>query len=606
MKSHASDQLELLTCIYNDAVSKCADVPLDRRDLITIKSRLEHEGLSFLTITLPNFGKEFDLALDQGWIDSTHFRAFRKRGRIPAFLQGFLSRVFDEAGRIRDEPCVEIIEGVRQIAYTFKKLKVECTPKRVSLALTQFRSSERDLHVPIVPSDLEDFLQVSHAIWSIVFGSEINFLSDLRPKHGPGATAEKLSGNAKFLMQRWHDRLEPYFPLLDTAFVNSNAMDSEEFEKMTIILEPDEQPVRVVTVPKTLKGPRVIAIEPVCMQYTQQALAEYLTSVLESHPLTKGHINFRDQSINGRLALTSSMSRKYATIDLSSASDRVPYSVAIRMFDSNPDLQGAISACRSKRAQMPDGSVLDLLKFAPMGSALCFPVESMYFYTICVAALLWKRNLPVTYLNIKKVSRQVYVYGDDIIVPTNESVDVTKALQKYYCKVNLRKSFSRGNFRESCGVDAFNGEVVTPTYVREVHPSDMRSANAIVSWIATSNLFYLRGYWRTSDYMRKHVETITGSLPVTGANCAGLGWRSFQPYVSSKRWNRRFHCPEVRTLVASPVYRRDELDGYPALLKSILRLERSSADDYSIQEEHLKKTARRGAVTLKRRWVRPY
>lgn len=606
MKSHVSNLLKLVTCVLYDAVAKCTDVTLEKRDLITIRSRVENEGISFLTITLPTFGKEIDISLSEGGIDPTFFRSFRKYGKAPAFLRGFFSQVFDETGRIKHEPCIEAIEGLRQIAYVFKKLKISCAPIRVRRALTQFSFAERVFEEPLVPDDIEDFLQCSHYLWSSVFGNRIDLLPKAIPKHGPGATAEKISGNAKFLMQRWHDRLEPYFPLLDNAFVNANARHSEEFGKVSIVLECDEQPVRVIPVPKTLKTPRIIAIEPVCMQYAQQAISEKLVQLLETHPLTAGHVNFTDQTINRDLAMISSRDQRYATIDLSSASDLVPYELAIRMFDSNPDLQDAISACRSKRAQMPDGSIIELQKFASMGSALCFPIEAMYFYTICVAALLKERNLPVTYLNIKYVKDQVFVYGDDIIIPTNESGAVTDALHKYYCKVNVRKSFSKGNFRESCGMDAFSGEEVTPTYIRELPPRDRRDTSSLVSWVSTANLFYRRGYWKTSSFMFDIIERITGALPVIGSHCAGLGKESFQPAVSIERWGRRYQRPEVRAWVPVPVYRTDILDGQSALLKSLLSLERSAHTDLAKDKRHLERSARHGAVALKRRWVRPY
>jgi hypothetical protein len=519
--------------------------------------------------------------------------------------------MFNEAGGILDEPSIAAIEGVRQIAYTFKKLEVPCAPNRVRRALSTFTSSEHVFReVTIDPGDASYFASVSRGLWGYVFGTgEFVPVLGTVPKHGPGATAEEVSGNAKYLVGRWHDRLEPYFPLLSTAFSSESAYGSKEFEKVSIIEEADEQPVRVIPVPKTLKAPRIIAIEPVCMQYSQQALSRAITTALESHWLTRGHINFSDQSVNRALALSSSRDGRFATIDLSSASDRVPYAEAIRMFDSNPDLRDAISACRSTRAQMPDGSIVELSKFASMGSALCFPVEAMYFYTICVAALLRERNLSVTTPNIAHVGRDVYVYGDDILVPTHESDAVIRTLHKYYCKVNVHKSFTSGNFRESCGMDAFYGEEVTPTYVRQVRPETRQNANALISWVASGNLFYKRGYWKTASHMFNVCESILGTLPIVGERCAGLGKLSYQPCVSAGRYSRKYQVEEVNTWVASPVYREDKLDGYAALTKCLLSLEAKSSSLLDIapsDEKHLERTARHGAVVLKRRWVRPY
>jgi hypothetical protein len=620
MKSHVSVLLSIATSVITDAVAKCADVHLDVRDVLTLTSRVKHEGLSFLTITLPSMGSDLEQALAEGNIGTNRFRSFKKRGKAPAFMQGFFSQVFDNVGRIYDEPSIPAIEGLRQIAYTFKKLEIACSPSRVNAVLTKFVENEQALNVPLALDDIAEFGNVSRVIWNDVFPSGDNLLGDITPKHGPGATAEKLSGNAKFQMLRWHDRLEPYFPVLDNAFATVNAMSSPEFEKLSIISKDGEQPVRVIPVPKTLKGPRIIAIEPVCMQYTQQGLSKWLVKALKASKLTSGHINFDDQSVNRRLAITSSGDGKMSTLDMSSASDLVPYDLAISMFDSVPDIRDAISACRSTKAQMPSGEILSLSKFASMGSALCFPVEAMYFYTLCVMALLKKRNLPTTSAAIRSVGRHIYVYGDDIIVPTHESDIVTSTLQKYHCKVNVLKSFSSGKFRESCGMDAYDGEEVTPTYLRQMPPDDKQNAKALISWLASSNLFYQRGYWQTSSILLKRVEGILGNLPVVLETCAGLGKISFQRRFSVERLSPTLHRPEVKAWTATPIYVVDQLNGYPALLKCLLSLEAASkgespkiwSDDRRETEpapkddKHLERSARHGAVTLKRRWVSPY
>lgn len=604
MKSHERDLLELATHIYKDAVAKCTANQPEERDLITMRSRVENEGLSFLTITLPSIGKDLEQALANGCIGSTHFRSFKKCGKAPAFLRGFFTLVFDSGtGGILDEPDIAAVEGIRQIAYTFKKLEVPCTPQRVRKAYRGFIQDEHDLSEPVDKDVVDYFSDVSNVLWSSLITSA-NFadVTSFVPKHGPGATAEHITGNNKYVAQRWHERLEGYFPMLHNAFHNENACESKVFEDCKLVLEAQEQPVRVIAVPKTLKTPRIIAIEPVCMQYMQQAISSVLVSALERHPISAGHVNFTCQETNGVLAMTASANGEMATLDLSSASDRVPYSLAIRMFDANPDLQGAISATRSTRAQVPGEEIVHLQKFAAMGSAMCFPVESMYFYTICVGALLKKYKLPVTFKNAMLASRNVYVYGDDIIVPSHDAVIVMNSLHDHMCKVNTSKSFWTGKFRESCGVDAYDGHNVTPTYVRRLPPNNKREASSLLSWSKASNAFYKRGYWSTASHLISKCETHLGSLPIVGPDCAGLGKVSFQPLVSSERWNVDLQIHEVRTWTAVPVYQNDKLDGYGALLKCLLTNGSKDPSD----AKHLERSVRHGAVALKRRWVRPY
>jgi len=632
LEEDVSDYLELVQEIYLDSCAKCTADVSDLRDLETIRSRVKDEGVSFLTITLPRFCQDFEQALARGFVDATLFSRFKRvKGAVmPAFLQGMTRQIFDfETGKVlidesspnkirgvsSDIPTV--VESVRQLCLTFKKLELDCTPQRIQAALDSFVEIEQSLNEFSAPrEERQDFLDVSSVLWDTLVADFS--VTDCIPKHGPGATAERVSGNRKFVWQRWHDRLEPYFPIVDNGYPLGIPVNSKELEMVSIIPETDEQPVRIVTVPKTLKSPRIIAIEPCCMQYVQQGIRDFLYRKLETYWLTSGHVNFRDQEINQRLAVIGSKTGRLATIDLSDASDRVPRSLALAMFSGNPDLQESIDACRSTSAQLPSGLVIGpLKKFASMGSALCFPVEAMYFYTVCVVALLRARNLSTIASNIFKVTRGLYVYGDDIIVPTAYADIVLEYLQKYNCKVNTNKTFVSGSFRESCGVDAYDGYQVTPVYIRQKRPENKRQASQIVSWIATANLFYLKGYWRTTQFMFNKLERVVGNLPYVSETSEGLGRISFLGYRSVERWNANLQRFEIRALVPSPVYRTDKLEGYGALTKCFLassgerevpgpnRLWSLSYNPDYQERSQFERSALHGAVALQRRWVTP-
>lgn len=625
MKSNVSDHLAVAESIYIDAAAECVADVSDLRDLETIRSRVKKEGLSFLTISLPNFCRDFERSLERGFVDSSYFQGFRKYGAIPAFLQGMLSLIFDrETGRIHDERILHpqvsvptIVGSIRQICLAFKKLEHDCTPERTYKALEGFIAIEKSFETFSVPSeDLSRFRDISFVLWNRILAGIC--LDNCLPRHGPGATADKRSGNRKFVWRRWHDRIEPYFPFLDSAY-SISAFESEELDLVTFVPEEQEQPVKVTPVPKTLKGPRIIAIEPCCMQYVQQGIRGQLYAAIESHWLTSGHVNFRDQSINQSLALIASSTHQLATIDLSDASDRVPRDLALLLFDSNPVLRDAIESCRSTHAAMPDGRVIGpLAKFASMGSALCFPVEAMYFYTLCVMAIADYRKLPYTIRNIFDVSRDVFVYGDDIIVPTDCAMVVLDCLQKYNCKVNESKTFVSGRFRESCGLDAYDGQVVTPIYIHHDRPKNKQQAPQLASWVASANLFYKRGYWRTASHMFAQCEKIIGPLPYVSEvaivkrleksggidNYSGvLGRISYLGYRSIGRWNKNFQRFEVKAWKADSVYRDDKLEGYAALQKSLSKLDGLVDLSVSRDASHLEHSALHGAVALKRRWV---
>jgi hypothetical protein len=449
------------------------------------------------------------------------------------------------------------------------------------------------------------FISVASVLWGPMVSAIA--LPNCTPRHGPGATAERISGNSKFAWRYWNDRLEPYFPLIDNGYPIGCPESSEELQMVSIIPEELESPVRVISVPKTLKSPRIIAIEPCCTQFVQQGIRAALYAAIDSNWMARGHVNFRDQAINQRLAMTSSKTGRLATIDLSDASDRVPHDLAMEMFRSNPDLQDAIEACRTTKALLPDGSIIEpLRKFASMGSALCFPVEAMYFYTICVVALLQEQGLPVTPRNCFKVSRNVHIYGDDIVVPTMYADAILDHLQKYNCKVNTNKTFVSGSFRESCGEDAYEGERVTPIYLRKTIPQNRQQADKLISWTATANAFYKVGYWHTATLMFKRLESILGSLPYVSETSSALGRISYLGYRSVERWNNNYQRFEIKAWVPSPVRRTDELEGYGALMKCFLFMEGRDSNIITPLDEsadHLKQSALHGAVLLKRRWV---
>lgn len=633
-----STEIDLMHKVLTDVSIMC-NVSMDR-DLITIRSRVEAEGESFLTITLPSFAKDFEKSLEQGFIERTQFKAFKRPhtgSLIPAFLRGIVSMVFDpKDGTLREDSSIEAVDCVRQICYTFNKLKKECKDARQRKAIEAFLQCEADLHCVRLSTwkYRKDYRDIARIVFSGLFNvlQENLFDDGLIPKHGPGAVVEKLSGNAKFGSRTWTRRLSRAMPPDNYLFSNSEAW-LEEHGQLTILDQKDEQPVKVMFVPKTQKSPRVIAIEPVHMQYAQQAFMKPLVELIEQDPILGKSIHFTDNSINGSLARASSMDRKFATLDMSEASDRVHAALVSDLFSiSHRDLCSAIFAARSKTAQLPDGRVIALKKFASMGSALCFPMESMVFFTLCVLAGLMYTGKSASQPCIKDVASKITIFGDDIIVPAAWSGMCSNVLESVGLRVNHSKSFSRGYFRESCGTDAYKGHLVTPVYVRTSAPKAYHDTDELLSWAATANLFYLKGFWKTALYMRTFVEHLTGVLPHVTEHSSSVGWTSFQQYYSVERWNVSLSRFEVHGLTVHSRKKKDKLEGYSALLKyqlSKARIKRNSnlavflsmkkdgTDSYgsrrfekifrSLEDVQLdfESSTLRGSAYTKRRWTSP-
>jgi len=597
--------MRLLSCVLEDSSIRCCTSTA--RDFETITRRVEHEGLSFLTITLPTFAQDFERSLEEGRIDHTRFSSFKKNGALPNLLRGLLGLVFDSrTGVILDDVDIDAIFCIRQVCLMFKKLLLPCSSERERRAYARFIECESEVvngRPEGYSAAAERFSVVADLIWGSVFGDLSAKLGSssavLRPRHGPGATAERISGNLKYDIRTWHSRLETRFPSADFAIPNysySDQLDSINF------LEPEaEPPVRVITVPKTLKTPRIIAIEPVCMQYTQQAVLEILVDILESHSLTVGSVNFTDQTKNQILALKSSRDGRFATIDLKDASDRVSLDIVKLMLRKCPDLLDTILACRSTTAEVPGQGVVHLAKFASMGSALCFPMEAMVFYTIVVSAVLRERQLQISYKNLLRVKKEVLVYGDDIIVPSDCVLSVIRELEDLNLRVNQHKSFWTGKFRESCGEDAYDGNRVTPVYVRRMLPEKRSQTSEMISTVSLANQMYKAGFWRTCRYLRAYCESIA-KIPYVLETSPVIGWHSFLGNYDVGRTCQWTHAPRVYGMLVSETKRRSVSTGPASLMKYFLKRGVEPFQDV----KHLEYGGRPVSVDIKMRWAQPY
>lgn len=628
MKRHAF-LLQLVEALLNDASKLQPTIVSTAKDIQTVRSRLEHEGLSFLTITLPNFCTDFFTALEQGHVTSTLFIGWKKRACLPAFLQGFTKLVFDtKTGELKNDASIQAIAAIRQISTFFKKVKMPCTDARTAKALAKYVATDETLDsvfCRLDNSDLQIFTEIADLLVKSLF-------RDFDPRsilvhHGPGSTADRRTGNKKFIAKGLHvfRPLTTYFPVGD-GLIYPNEF-SYYLDEDDVSYSDSKLSVQVTTVPKTLKTPRVIAMEPTTMLLVQQGIKDYIVERLEQHPLVRGHINFSDQTVNQRLARSSSLTRQYATLDLSEASDRVHNELVKLMFDSNPLLSACLQLCRSEQACVSEDAVIELNKFASMGSALCFPVEALFFMTVLLVAryksLCSKKKhtrSPVTLGLIKALIRDIFVYGDDLIVPTDEVDLVIKTLAQYGNVVGLNKSYFRSYFRESCGTDAYKGVEITPVYLRELPRHDKMVPNAIVSTISTSNQLYEHGYWETAQLLRSFVESKVGVLPTfSGPFHVGLGWTfgtnrapvRFSSSRAKRREEPELQCLEVRTLVPVPVKDNDRINGYSALSKCLRSMEIRSRKQVSLpykrtissSDDHLDQTEVRYALKLKRRWV---
>lgn len=457
------------------------------RDLHTIEHRLSCEGESFLTKTLPELGKSIDLAL-QGHtpLITLAFRKISRGNALPAFLQALLKRVFLKTGWVADKPCPVCIRLLRQICYWCKKVEKGFTDESLQEAISDF------IKVDAALPTSEDIphagtLGTAKGLIQSVFRDCPN-LAFMRPGHGPGAVAGREGPEGKRLSRKCYSDLERHFRPIPFFFSLRTA--SENYELVTGRMQCAYGLSRTEFVEKDSSGPRTIGLEPAEYMWCQQAVKAWLYNHIESHRLTRGHVNFSDQTINR--GLTSRWS-EFDTLDMSKASDRNSLALVEALF-GRTKLWPYLQACRTPGTLLPNGELLWFKKFAPMGSAVCFPVEAMVFWALAIASL-HRQGYPLLL-----ALRNVYVYGDDLVVPHGYFDGLKSDFESFGLKFNDSKCCTNGKFRESCGMDAYDGVDVTPIRLRKAYPK--RDAPSLIPLIRHANSLFKRGYWDAAASMR--------------------------------------------------------------------------------------------------------
>lgn len=567
------------------------------RDWKTISSRVEHEGLSFITIVLPGFRSHFERSLDQKrWIPD--LLGFSKSAGLPRFLGGFLNQVFDSSSlALLDEPNITAIRCIRQITGFASKIELETTASRNKAAIDGFIKCEIDVaswEDNVLPSmDLSDFDRMVSLLLAPTL-SKIDreiYLGNVVPKHGPGATADRRKANQKYALTSWPQRLDEMFPVLEYLYPNSGWYQEAQ---LVDIYEPGmELPVKITLVPKTMKTPRIIAVEPTAMQYVQQGILELIVNYVEEDPILRKMVSWQSQIPNQEMARQGSIDGLLATLDLSEASDRVSNALVNRMLKNFPHLSEACQRTRSTRAKLPDGKLIELRKFASMGSALCFPIESMVFITLSLLGVARAQGVRPSRHWLKSMTGKVRTFGDDIVVPSSSAQLVSLTLSDFGLKVNTTKSFWTGEFRESCGKEYFRGSDVSITKIRRNIPRSKRDLDELVSSVSTRNQLYELGYWEAADYLTRVIERII-PFPANGANSSGLTAMTYGP-IRAEGHSSHLHSGFVKAAVVKYETPSNAVEEHGALMKFFLKRGISPHKDVT----HLLRSGRPKAVGLK-------
>jgi hypothetical protein len=292
------------------------------------------------------------------------------------------------------------------------------------------------------------------------------------PHHGAGTTAERCRANGeKAGLMGLDEKLFAFLQMVGWDPTFTGVMQRPWY-RVPGELVTGEIPIdyhRVILVPKNWKTYRIVSEEPTAYMWAQlgaaRAIQRYLKMRISG---ISRHYCVDSESDNRMLAQEGSKDGRWATLDESNASDLISLEVVTEFFRGSC-LEPIIELLRTQYAQFDDESPLFSIrggvtnrvrvrKFAPMGSGICFLIESIVFCAILEGIA---RSTP-------GANHYYKVYGDDIVCHADIAEKVMQRLVELGMEPNKAKSFfnyqdgSTDFFRESCGGEYLNGIDVTP------------------------------------------------------------------------------------------------------------------------------------------------
>lgn len=645
--------IALLGGLYEDIKRLNPDVEGLDRDIITIQQRYENEGYGFLTVSLQALGDALVRGLSTGlFACPTGFKKVRK-GAIPRVFSGLLCKVFESStGKLREDADIGVIKALYGAIRLMKKTQL--SPENEALlhkkAVNGFFQDDEAARTVVIPDRHAHHLgRVSKLLLNSLNEKEAK---DAIYRHGPGGVEEGYTANQKWkavsseltsgsldgtdfglevqaqhhitwLHKNRSDSGRHVYPKLRPLRAVELVGDVHGHRSTNLVpvslfgQRPRGATARLISVLKNSTSRRTITVEPVLKQFIQQGLKTQLRQAIEECRILSASIAITDQSKNQVLALEGSLSDNWATIDLKSASDLLSVKLVEIVFGHHGQFFDHMMDCRSSSVYSDLTEAKDLGKFAGMGNALTFPVQSVCFAAVSIAAILDTWGKSPSYWACRRASRHVRVYGDDIIISTEYAHQVVDWLQQVGLKVNLKKSFLKGNFKESCGVDGFKGVDITPLYLKHRPDDNSTDPSVIAGLVSLSNHMWLEGLYKASTILANEVERRLGKrLPLVSRESGSLGWWSRVDSSHVHKWCKRRHQFLVRASGLSPVKRKDIIDGYAALLKYFCTSERRVEDKPSLatrlghlfpdngnESDHLSRTPIRFKSRITSSWV---
>jgi hypothetical protein len=461
---------------------------------------------------------------------------------------------------------------IRQVLLFCYKIEIEPTYEQLEDAQKAFEETDDSIGIwnqHFAGSDSQVLTSSARQIIGrIICG--INW-ADILPSHGPGAVYPPAKPWEKSKVSTVYTTIDNKYPIADNFVCLPNYWDDVLVKGDKSLRSADDIVARLVAVPKDSRGPRLICVHPKEAIWIQQGCRAILERAITSKKSeAHGRIAFNDQTINGGLALSASRDREFVTLDLKEASDRISCELVRSLFGEYA--YSWLSCSRATKVRLLDDRVISLRKWAPMGNALCFPVQSLIFYALVRSGIRCRYGINCN---------DVYVFGDDIIFPSKYYDGAVSSLIRMGLVPNPSKTFRRGFFRESCGVDAFKGVDVTPHRLRK---TDASTVSGSFSMCTLAKAMYMDAFYHTADVLYRCVSMEFGPLPLgNNPDAQGLyryinvGWDSLMHYATPVRYDRRWQKYQTPCLLVGGTTISISNGAWWHLQDSLLRLEHSSS-----------------------------
>jgi hypothetical protein len=433
-------------------------------------------------------------------------------------LLEFFSLLEDDLATIQPSEGYQAFAVARQRERAKKRARLGDSSLKAK-AIEEFISLNREVGASGVslPADIineaREYIRMALERYSAT-ASELNIQVTLDRVHlldlwrfGPGASFDTVGTHAaEKICQPWSttslavpevNRLRHNHPYL-------SARDSTQGG--IVVVEGAE----LNTVPKNEEKDRTTTKEPLGNMCMQLAAGAYFEGALRCVGL-----DIRDQQPkNQAMACFGSLTGTRATMDLKSASDReLPALVRLLL---PPEWFELLWRIRSPKARLPNGEWITLEMISTMGNGFTFPLMTMLIVSLLYAYRRVRRGGPRLWIDWTTAC----VFGDDIILPTDEYHDFAEILHQSGYVVNHDKSYFEGPFRESCGGDYWLGRDVTPFYVRSLD-SDAEiyvALNKMSEWAAKVGVRPMRAL----EFLFSELEHALCFVPEWDADTAGF------------------------------------------------------------------------------------